>query len=455
MGRKIGSKNKNVNTAKNKNVININVNSSTSKKGKGRPRKTTNNTSAQNRPPTYGGGMSMAPPQVIISQPQADNSNNNSLLSSFITSKMLNETMNLNRTVEPSRPEPSRIEPSRPEPSYFAARESMIPKLPDTPIKTTPRITVKPSPKIESEIKPVPEPPKIDIKPADVAPPKKKYPNLKTVVSDFSNSILEDAVNEIDKENKAATLIGSALRGHKGRLKHTDTKEYPKLVNKRLEQVKQMDPQDLLQLKPKTGTNGKPLHIQKLEEKKAKEEEKRIEDKDKLDRALLANPIINQDLENKTLKNKSAINIQTAIRGKIARNKAKDLEGKIVNIQSAMRGKIARNKAADVYIEKQQQQQQQQQQAAAKIQAVQRGIKTRNTLNTNPDFQNQIDMQIKKYGDAASEYYTRGKDSQKVNEEFSNIMKTMRKGLQSYKTTLGVQPKKRGPKPRKPEQNEF
>ena len=193
----------------------------------------------------------MAPPQVIISQPQADNSNNNSLLSSFITSKMLNETMNLNRTVEPSRPEPSRIEPSRPEPSYFAARESMIPKLPDTPIKTTPRITVKPSPKIESEIKPVPEPPKIDIKPADVAPPKKKYPNLKTVVSDFSNSILEDAVNEIDKENKAATLIGSALRGHKGRLKHTDTKEYPKLVNKRLEQVKQMDPQDLLQLKPK------------------------------------------------------------------------------------------------------------------------------------------------------------------------------------------------------------
>ena len=453
MGRKIGSKNKNVNTAKNKNVININVNSSTSKKGKGRPRKTTNNTSAQNRPPTYGGGMSMAPPQVIISQPQADNSNNNSLLSSFITSKMLNETMNLNRTVEPSRPEPSRIEPSRPEPSYFAARESIIPKLPDTPIKTTPRITVKPSPKIESEIKPVPEPPKIDIKPADVAPPKKKYPNLKTVVSDFSNSILEDAVNEIDKENKAATLIGSALRGHKGRLKHTDTKEYPKLVNKRLEQVKQMDPQDLLQLKPKTGTNGKPLHIQKLEEKKAKEEKRRIEDKDKLDRALLANPIINQDLENKTLKNKSAINIQTAIRGKIARNKAKDLEGKIVNIQSAMRGKIARNKAADVYIEKQQQQQQQQ--AAAKIQAVQRGIKTRNTLNTNPDFQNKIDMQIKKYGDAASEYYTRGKDSQKVNEEFSNIMKTMRKGLQSYKTTLGVQPKKRGPKPRKPEQNEF
>jgi predicted HNH restriction endonuclease len=141
------------------------------------------------------------------------------------------------------------------------------------------------------------------------------------------------------------------------------------------------------------------------------------------------------------------------MRGKIARNKAKDLEEKIVNIQSAIRGKIARNKAADVYIDASLKQQQQQ--AAAKIQAVQRGIKTRNKLNTNSDFQNKIDMQIKKYGDAASEYSTRGKDSRKVNEEFSNIMKTMRKGLQSYKTTLGVQPKKRGPKPRKPEQNEF
>ncbi len=38
------------------------------------------------------GGMS--PPQVIISQPQPDNSNNssNNLLSSFITSKLLNES---------------------------------------------------------------------------------------------------------------------------------------------------------------------------------------------------------------------------------------------------------------------------------------------------------------------------------------------------------------------------
>ena len=81
MPRTKGSKNKNINTAKNKNIININVNSSKSKRG--RPRKTAANTNTQNRPPTYGGGMSMAPPQVIISQPQADNSNN-SLLSFFL-----------------------------------------------------------------------------------------------------------------------------------------------------------------------------------------------------------------------------------------------------------------------------------------------------------------------------------------------------------------------------------
>jgi hypothetical protein len=78
MGRKLGSKNKNINTAKNKNIININVNSSKSKRG--RPRKTTANTNTQNRPPTSSGGISMAPPQVIITQPQTDNSNNNSFI---------------------------------------------------------------------------------------------------------------------------------------------------------------------------------------------------------------------------------------------------------------------------------------------------------------------------------------------------------------------------------------
>ena len=35
-------------------------------------------------------------------------------------------------------------------------------------------------------------------------------------------------------------------------------------------------------------------------------------------------------------------------------------------------------------------------------------------------------MKIKKYGDAASEYKTRGADAPDINKEFSDIMKTMR-----------------------------
>jgi hypothetical protein len=53
------------------------------------------NDTTQNR--NLGGDGGMAPSQVITSQPQPDNSNN-SLLSSFTTSKLLNERMNLNRT---------------------------------------------------------------------------------------------------------------------------------------------------------------------------------------------------------------------------------------------------------------------------------------------------------------------------------------------------------------------
>ena len=96
MGRKIGSKNKNINTAKNKNVININVNSSTSRKGRGRPRKQSNDTTQYRQAGGMGG---MAPPQVIISQPQPDNSNN-SLVGLLIEAikdqqKQINELKNI------------------------------------------------------------------------------------------------------------------------------------------------------------------------------------------------------------------------------------------------------------------------------------------------------------------------------------------------------------------------
>ena len=104
--------------------------------------------SEQNR---QSGGSGMAPPQIIISPPQPQQ--DNSLLSSFITSKMLNESNLLN-----SRTNMTAIEPTREQPSYFNARESIIPKLPATPTQQEIRQEVKPPPtpkqsNIQQEIK--------------------------------------------------------------------------------------------------------------------------------------------------------------------------------------------------------------------------------------------------------------------------------------------------------------
>ena len=53
-------------------------------------------------------------------------------------------------------------------------------------------------------------------------------------------------------------------------------------------------------------------------------------------------------------------------------------------------------------------------------------------------------MKIKQYSDAASDLKTRGPDAKDINKEFSDVVKTMRTGLQKYKTTVGIQAKKRG-----------
>ena len=97
MPRTKGSKNKNTNTAKNKNIININVNTS-SKKKRGRPSKkdsTNNDKPTRNQQLTGGGAYNTRapvftappPPVQYISPPQPDPSN--SLLSSFMTSRLL------------------------------------------------------------------------------------------------------------------------------------------------------------------------------------------------------------------------------------------------------------------------------------------------------------------------------------------------------------------------------
>ena len=142
MPRKVGSKNKtkninkNVNTAKNKNVININVNSNQStKRGRGRPKNNnTNTTKPGDNPPNSSSGYNarpqqMPPPIIPIIAPAQDASM--TLLSQFLTSKMLNDS---NRTI--NLPETTQLNYSRSsvEPSHtFNSRESIIPKIPDTP----------------------------------------------------------------------------------------------------------------------------------------------------------------------------------------------------------------------------------------------------------------------------------------------------------------------------------
>jgi len=172
--------------------------------------------------------------------------------------------------------------------------------------------------------------------------------------SDIGISIIESAVNEIDKSHVASTLIGSALRGHRGRKTHAFMKKYPEIVNKRLEDVKRMDPRTELTYKPvgKDEKPEKPAYLQFLEKKREK-------DQAKLKKALLANPIIGQDLVNlqTPIQKRAATSIQTAIRQKIAKNKVEDLEKQkeqqkkaATSIQTAMRQRLAINKVADEYL---------------------------------------------------------------------------------------------------------
>ena len=194
MGRKIGSKNKNTNTAKNKNIININVNTSTKKK-RGRPSKKDSTSNSERRSQLPGGWANnsrppvmMQPPTQIISPPQPDP--NSSLLSSFITSKLLNESSFPSRTnISYDERAPIGtfnsvgIEPSRRD--TLNLRESMIPKVADTPIK----LDVKPSP---------PPPPPPQTRPPPPPPPPIKANDVKPSTNtefNVGNLSGQDAIN--------------------------------------------------------------------------------------------------------------------------------------------------------------------------------------------------------------------------------------------------------------------
>ena len=73
--------------------------------------------------------------------------------------------------------------------------------------------------------------------------------NDDTTAAQLSNLILDNAVKEVDSENKASTTISAVLRGHKGRQRHSLLKKYPEIAKKRLEDVKIMQAQELLQNK--------------------------------------------------------------------------------------------------------------------------------------------------------------------------------------------------------------
>jgi hypothetical protein len=358
MPRTKGSKNKNINTAKNKNIININVNSSKSRKGRGRPKKQSNDTTQYRQAGGMGG---MAPPQVIISQPQPDNSNN-SLLTSFITSKLLNESMNQNRT------NMTNVE----QPSYFNARDSIIPKLPETPISKPPVIKpadITPSTIIKTkEPLPEPEPRKIDIKPDEVAPPttgRHLYKKLKDTASkvtdaassELGTSIIEHALNGIDNSHVASTLVGTALRAHRNRKQNTMDAD---------EEIKQNEIKQLRELhknQNKTDMENDLYNTLKTKYTGVKTKSTPKVPKEMIDASEKLKAATRTKLYSKEYKDliteKRAVNkIESAMQSKQYSNELKQFQAVNKNLGPAIKQAVTRNKyikARDRYLDKKEQ----------------------------------------------------------------------------------------------------
>jgi len=367
----------------------------------------------------------MAPPQVIITQPQTDNSNNNSLLSSFITSKMLNETMNLNRT-NMTNVEPSRIE----QPSYFNARESIIPNLPDTPLKQE----VKPPPTVKGPPPPPPPP-----KTGDKKEPPKGLNLTGLTGRDAMLAELKYAQSEEGKAEKERKKAETAAK---------------KEAKKMEKEVKQQSTTDFLNM---SFTPPKRDIVEMMTPNKDAKSTAIIpyrENKSLLDFAIGGTPAkikTQQDIKEEKmkarlseLKKKKKLNTQESFELNDLKSNFTLQPNPNKEIATSIIGEAIKRKAAAQTVKNIKEK------PIKTIQAIYRGNKVRNVLANDKTFQNKIDMKIKKYSDAASDYKTRGADTQDINKEFSDVMKTMRTGLQKYKTTLGKEPKKRGPKPKNP-----
>jgi hypothetical protein len=387
MGRTKGSKNKsqNTNTAKNKNIININVNSSTKKKGRGRPRRTNDTSPNRN---FSGGGIGNAPQQVIVSQPQPDNNNsNNSLLSSFITSKLLNDTMSLNRTnIEQTAP-------IREQQTFFNARESIIPRYPDTPVRNVIN-EVKPS--ASTGPPPPPKPPPV--------PPKTAAQNAnpKATMADVLKE-LEYKQSEEGKTEKARKKAEAEARKlEKQTAPPQSTADFLNMsfTPPKKDIVEMMTPQKEKESTALTPYKGQQSTLDFLIGGTPQKTPQQLKTEKKIARIkeLKHSPKVKDILEYNDLK--SEMTNQP--------NPNKNIAGSIIG--AAIKRKTASQIVKNI-----------KEKPIKTIQAIYRGNKERNKLANDKDFQNRIDMKIKKYGDKASEYKTRGAYEPEINKELADI----------------------------------
>jgi hypothetical protein len=394
---------------------------------------------------------------------------------------MLNESNLLN-----SRTNMTAIEPTREQPSYFNARESIIPKLPETPKQQEIRQEVKPPPtpkqsNIQQEIKQL-TPFEADLNQMKSGVisnfstrEKKRYEKDKDVFDkEFREGFKEmynttDVINKTLQDKKKKDDLMKKVREQTALLKKKkQEKEFEDKIHKGLNESEAAYEREISKLETQVNGIKKRIKPQQstaeflnmtftppkrdIVEMMTPQKEPITtaltpyrENRSLLDFAIGGTPqkTAQQIKAEKDIKRIKEIKHSTKPKHVFEYNTLKsgitgqpDPNPKIASsmINRAIKSKLARKElkqnkrdAEDIIIEKSIKHA-----AAAKIQGLSRGIKTRNKLSNDTDFKNKIELKIKKYGDAASEYKTRGADKPNINSEFSDVMKNMRKGLQNY-----------------------
>ena len=132
--------------------------------------------------------------------------------------------------------------------------------------------------------------------------------NKRKKIDTITEKTLKNALEEVIKEDTAATKINRVMRGHLGRKDYKFVKSYPERVRTRQEQVQSNIPSNDLTLKPRKSDSTAVI-------------EKKDLDKSKYEQALKSNKI-SKNLQNITA-NDAAITLQNAIRNKQARKEVK------------------------------------------------------------------------------------------------------------------------------------